>query len=1083
MNRPYLLSLLLLLISLQTKAQISAELIQNPDVSEDKICFVFGNDLWLVAKTGGQAYRLSSPVGREANPKFSPDGQTIAFEANYDGNNDIYTLPINGGVPKRVTTHGMRESISDWYADGRSLLYTSSMESGKQRFSQFYKISKEGGLPDKLPIKIAGNGMVSQDGTQIAFTEKSRIFRTWKRYRGGSAPDIYIMDLKTLETSNINNSEANEELPMWNGSDLYYLSDGGEAKRNNIWKYDTMSKKHSQLTFFTDFDIHLPSIGPKDMVFQAGGKLYLMNLSNHEYELVNIDAIGDFLSLKTTTKNLGKDVNYYNISPDGNRLLVEARGDVYTLPKENGITKNISRTSGVFERYPTWSPDGKHIAYFSDKSGEYELTLMDIKTNKERKITSMGPGFRYNIYWSPDSKHVAFVDQTMSIYIVSISNGMVTKVDQDVALFEGGLNSFIASWSKDSRWLSYTKTLANGNNAIFIYNNNTKTAKQVTTGYFNDTKPTFDKEGDHLFYRTSRNFNPIYSNFDNTWVYANSEKLAALALRKDIKSLLAPKNDAVSMDNEEKEDKTEKEKDDKEEKEADKSVKIDFDNIEERLIILPMDGGNYGRLATTEGKLIYVKYPNTGSGEDTGEIKYFDFEEQEEKSIISGPDDFEISADGKSLAIMNDNGDMGIISTAEDQKLEKTISTSGMTATIDPMKEWKQIFNDVWRLERDFFYDKDMHGVDWEAMKIRYGALIDQCVSRYDVNFVIGELIGELNASHTYRGGGDRQSVKSKNTGYLGVDWGMKQGQYYIKRIVKGAVWDTDVRSPLLEAGIDVSEGDYILAVNGIPMTEYQDPWDAFAGLAGKTVELTVNNTNTMTNAKQVLVTTLEGETRLRNLEWIEQNRKHVDEQSNGKIGYIYVPSTGVNDGQYDLVRMFYGQRHKEGLIIDERFNNGGQIPDRFIELLNRKPLAYFKVRDGENWQWPPVGHYGPKAMLINGWSGSGGDAFPDYFRKAGLGKLIGTRTWGGLIGISGAPSLIDGGNVTVPTFRMYNPDGSWFKEGHGVDPDILVNEDPESLAKGKDVQLDRAIKEVMDSLLKNTTLHPTPPSKEDRSK
>jgi tricorn protease len=496
-----------------------------------------------------------------------------------------------------------------------------------------------------------------------------------------------------------------------------------------------------------------------------------------------------------------------------------------------------------------------------------------------------------------------------------------------------------------------------------------------------------------------------------------------------------------------------------------------------------MKGGNYGRLATAEGKLIYVKYPNTGSGEFTGEIMFFDFEEQEEKSIISGPGDFEISADGKSLAVMNRGGAMGIIGTGEGQKLDEPISTSSMTANIDPKSEWKQIFNDVWRLERDFFYDKDMHGVDWDEMKTRYGALIDQCVSRYDVNFVIGELIGELNASHTYRGGGDSQRTNFKNTGYLGVDWGMKNGQYYIKRIVKGAIWDTDVKSPLLEPGIEVKEGDYILAINGIPMTDYQDPWVAFAGMAGKTVELTVNGTASMTDAKQVLVKPLRGETRLRNLEWIEQNRKRVDEQSNGKIGYIYVPSTGVGDGQYDLVRMFYGQRHKEGLIIDERFNNGGQIPDRFVELLNREPLAYFKVRDGKDWQWPPVGHFGPKAMLINGWSGSGGDAFPDYFRKAGLGPLIGTRTWGGLIGISGAPSLIDGGVVTVPTFRMYDPNGEWFKEGHGVDPDIEVKENPEALAKGQDVQLDRAIKEVMDSLKKNPNQRPDRPVKEDRSK
>ena len=1091
MKQTILFTLLFLFTSTQGESQMSAQLIQNPDVSKDNICFVFGNDIWIVSKNGGQAHRLSSPKGYEGNPKFSPDGKTIAFQANYDGNYDIYTMSIYGGVPDRVTTHGMGETIQDWYTDGNHLLYTSSMESGKQRFSQFYKIAKEGGLPDKLPVQIAGNGMVSPDGKYIAFTEKTRINRTWKRYRGGSAPDIYLMNLKTLETENISKSDANEELPMWHGSKVYYLSDGGKSKRNNIWVYDTESKNHKQLTFFKKFDVHYPSIGPEELVFEAGGKLHLLNLNTNRYNEVKVNAIGDFHTLKPKTKNLGKNINYFNISPDGNRLLVEARGEVFTLPKENGVTRNLSRTSGVYERYPTWSPDGRHIAFFGDKSGEYELTVIDMKTHEERKITSMGEGFRYNIYWSPNSEKIAFVDQTMTINVANVSSGKVTKVDQDATLFEGALSNYIISWSKDSKWMAYTKTLKNGNNAIFIYDSEEGGSKQITSGYFNDSRPTFDKEGNYLFYRTSRAFNPLYSNFDNTWIYANSTKIAAMPLRTDVKSLMAHKNDSVTIEEEE-EEKEENDGDDKEkeengeeeeEEEKEEAVEIDFDNMESRIILLPMEGGNYGRLATAEGKLVYVKYPNTGSGEYTGEIMFFDYEGQESKSIIKGPGDFEISADGKSLAVNNRSGAMAIIKVAEGQKMDKTISTSGMKATINPKEEWKQIFNDVWRLERDFFYDKNMHGVDWDAMKKQYGQLIDQCASRYDVNFVIGELIGELNASHTYRGGGDSERTSFQNTGYLGIDWGKKNGQYYIKRIVRGADWDTDVKSPLLEPGLEVKEGDYILAVNGIPLTDYQDPWAAFTGMAGKTVELTVNDSPDMSESKQILVQPLRSETRLRNLEWIEKNRKHVDEMSGGKIGYIYVPSTGVGDGQYDLVRMFYGQMHKEGLIIDERFNNGGQIPDRFVELLNRDALAYFKVRDGRDWQWPPVGHFGPKAMLINGWSGSGGDAFPDYFRKAGLGPLIGTRTWGGLIGISGAPSLIDGGTVTVPTFRMYDPDGSWFKEGYGVDPDIEVKEDPESLAKGTDVQLDRAIKEVMDSLKKNPKLHPDRPKKEDRSK
>ena len=462
-------------------------------------------------------------------------------------------------------------------------------------------------------------------------------------------------------------------------------------------------------------------------------------------------------------------------------------------------------------------------------------------------------------------------------------------------------------------------------------------------------------------------------------------------------------------------------------------------------------------------------------------MKYFDLEEREEKTIISDIRGYELSADGKKIMVRS-GSQTGIIDMGADKKIDKALALSEMTMTVDPREEWKQIFNDSWRFQRDFFYDTAMHGVDWENMKDRYGSMIDHAMSRNDVNYILGELIGELNASHTYRGGGDQESAKRESVGYLGIDWGNDNGQYKVEKIIRGAEWDNEVRSPLDEPGIDVDEGDYILAVNGIALDEYDSPYEAFAGLAGKTVEITVNDKASWEDSKTYVIKTMRSETRLRNLAWIESNRKRVDEASGGKIGYIYVPSTGIG-GQNELVRQFYGQWDKEGLIVDERFNNGGQIPDRFIELLNRKPLAYWDVRDGKNWQWPPVAHFGSMAMLINGWAGSGGDAFPDYFRKAGLGPLIGGRTWGGLIGISGAPSLIDGGVVTVPTFRMYNPDGTWFAEGHGVEPDIEVMEDPTLLAKGIDNQLEEAIKQVMKSIEARGPLHPKTPPRENRSR
>lgn len=1083
---------LALFVCHSVSSQIAAKLIQYPDVSETHICFTFGNDLWLVEKDGGKAIKLSSPDGRETNPKFSPDGNTIAYEANYDGNFDIYTIPVEGGVPQRVTGHGMTELIMDWSGDGNDILYTSSMESGKQRWSQFYLIDKDGGLPDKLPVELAARGHLSADGTKLAFTDKSRAFRTWKRYRGGTAPDIFIMDLNTLETRNITNNDANDESPMWHGNKIYYMSDKGDALRNNIWVFDTETDEDKQLTFFKDFDIHYPSIGPSDLVFEAGGQIYLMDLTTHNYEPVQINAVGDFTGIKPVTKKVSGNIMNYDISPDGNRALIEARGDVFTLPKKEGFVRNVTQTSGIAERFPAWSPDGKSLAYFSDKSGEYELYIKDLKSGTARKMSNLGPGFRYRIFWSPNSEMVAFIDQTMTFYTINVTSGEVNRIDQGSTLFEGGLRNFSLSWSPDSRWIAYTKAESNAYRAIYIYDTEEKKSHQVTSGFYSDNQAVFGAEGKYLFFSTNRRLSPIYSDFDNTWVYPNATQLALITLRKDVVSPLLPKNDTVAVEEPKKEEDVKDEDDKKknknsdddeaeEDKEKDDKVAIDFDGISRRIEILPVSVGNMFNISAAKGKVIYMKVPNSGSESNDNTLKYFDLENQEEKSIISGINNYRMASKGSHVLVRKGN-DYSIIEVGENKEMENMLAIGEMESTINPREEWKQIFNDVWRLERDFFYDENMHGVDWDKYKVQYGALIEQAMTRYDVNFIIGELIGELNASHTYRGGGDNESVEVKNVGYLGVDWGKTNDHFWIKKIIRGAEWDTEVRSPLDQPGIDVNPGDYVLSVNGRPLNNFNDPWIAFTGLAGKTVELVVNSKPSFVGSRSVLVTPLGDETRLRNLEWIESNRKTVDKASDGKIGYIYVPSTGI-DGQNELIRMFYGQWHKDGLIIDERFNNGGQIPDRFVELLNRKPLAYFDVRDGRNWQWPPVAHFGPKAMLINGWSGSGGDAFPDYFRKSGLGPLIGSRTWGGLIGISGAPGLIDGGGVTVPTFRMYNPDGTWFREGYGVDPDMEVREDHEALAKGKDPQIMKAVEYILEELEKIGDIHPPTPEAEDRSK
>ncbi len=1066
-------------------AQVNAKMFQTPDVSQTQIVFSFAGDLWVVSKEGGTALKLSSPNGQELFPKFSPDGSQIAYNANYDGNGDIYVVSARGGLPVRVTNHGMLDRLLGWYPDGKNILFASSMESGKQRFSQFYKVSSQGGLPEKLIIPYGEMATVSPDGKKIAYTPRTRAFRTWKRYRGGMNADIWLFDLEKKTAEQITNSSTNDEFPMWHSNTIYFLSDRGEENRANIWSYDLNTKATKQITKFTDFDIHFPSLGQSEIVFEAGGKLYLLNLSDEKYREVKINVVTDEITLMPKVENVSKLIQSGSISPDGKRALVEARGEVFSVPAENGSIINLTQSSGSAERYPAWSPNGKYAAYWSDKSGEYELTLLDLeKPNSEKKLTSYGPGYRYQLYWSPDSKMIAFVDKAMEIFIYNIDKDKTYKVDKCGGLYEGGLRNFKVSWSSDSKWLAYSKDLNNRGGAIFIYNVQEEKPYQVTSGFYTDTEPTFDPDGKYLYFTTNRTFNPLYSDLDNTWIYPNSTNIALVTLNGDVVSPLMPKNDTTAVKKEEakKDDKSAKkddEKDKKDEKEKSKDVKISLDNFENRVEILPIAAGNIGRMQAVSGKLIFHRMPNSGSADKNRPIYFYDLEKREEKKIVDDADMYQISADGKKILIGKSNY-YSVVNIAENQKLDKKMPTDQLEMTVDPKAEWKQIFTDVWRLERDFFYDPNMHGVDWNAMREQYGKLIDNATTRWDVNYIIGELISEISASHTYRGGGDTENEVLKNTGYLGIDWAIENGAYKIKRIVNGAPWDSEVRSPLLLPGLKVKTGDYILAVNGEALDISKAPWEAFSGLADKTVELTVNEKPTLEGAHKIVVKALGDETRLRNLEWIESNRKRVEVATGGKIGYIYVPSTGI-DGQTELVRQFMAQYDKEGLIIDERFNNGGQIPDRFIELLNRKPLAFWAVRDGVNWQWPPNANFGPKVMLINGWSGSGGDAFPDYFRKAKLGPLVGTRTWGGLIGISGAPTLIDGGNVTVPTFRMYDPDGKWFKEGHGVDPDIEVVDDPAQLAKGIDPQLEKGIDEVMKLLKENPAVHPKQPPYEKR--
>lgn len=1077
-------------------AQVDARMFRYPDVSSTQIAFVYAGDIWTVPKAGGVAVRLSSPAGEEMFPRFSPDGSKIAFSANYDGNTDVYVVPATGGEPVRLTHHPMDDRVIDWTPDGKHVLFASSRESGRQRYSQFYTVPVTGGMPAKLPIPYGEFAAYAADGQSMAYMPLARDFRTWKRYRGGWAPDIWTFDLKTMASSNLTKNDANDAHPMWHGSVMYFLSDRAPSGRYNIWAIDKPGAAPRQVTTFTDIDITFPAAGPDDIVFQAGGKLYRLAFTGEKLAEVPVKVVTDEITLKPRAVKVDSLITSGAVSPTGKRGVFQARGDLFTVPAENGPVLNLTRTSGIAERYPSWSPDGKTLAYWSDRSGEYELTVRPADgSGAEKTLTKLGPGYRYQPYWSPDSKKVVFIDEKLHIRMADVATGQVTDVDSSPQwMGHGALEAFKPSWSADSRWIAYNHATTGPQEVIFLYDTTTAKRTQVTSGYFSDSQPVFDPEGKFLFYLSNRTFDPIYGDFDNGWTYPNSTNIVAVPLKADTPSPLAPKNDVEEA----KKDETKKEETkDKpaptaapatpaggqtgeaaKKDEGPKPVEIDLDGFEARAIVLPPKAGNYAELFAAKGKVVYRRLPRAGSGDEKRPIVYFDLAEREEKTVLDDAQGFGVSSDGNKLLVTSTRR-FAIVDLKPGQKMDKPMRTGEMEAVVNPRAEWKQMFTDAYRLERDFFYDPNMHGVNWAATRDKYAKILEGAVTRWDVNFILGEFIAELNASHTYRGGGDAERSATRGVGMLGVDWELADGAYRISHIVRGGPWDVDVRAPLAEPGIGVKEGEYVLAVNGIPLDAGKDPWAAFQGLADTTVALTVNAKPTADGARQVLVKTIDDETELRFREWIEARRKRVDEATGGKIGYIYVQSTGV-DAQNELVRQFMAQFRKEGLIIDERFNSGGQIPDRFIELLNRPMLAYWAVRAGEDWRWPPVTHDGPKVMLINGWSGSGGDAFPFYFREAKLGPIVGKRTWGGLIGVSGAPAIVDGGGLTVPTFRMYDVRGKWFAEGHGVEPDIEVEDDPTQLAKGTDPQLERAIQEVQ-RLVKAQPAKPARPAYEKR--
>jgi len=1047
----------------------------QPAISQSRVVFVYANDLWVADLDGKDPRRLTTDSGVESNPVFSPDGKWIAFSAQYEGNVDVYLVAAEGGIPKRLTWHPVPDLVQGFSADGTSVYFTSNRNSANRGEFRLFKVSIQGGFPEEYKIPSIYRAALSPDEKFIAYNPLPDAFTQWKHYRGGRTSEIWILRVSDYSVEKVPQPKgrSNDVKAMWLGDKVYFLSDrSGEF---NLFSYDPKTKEVKQQTNFTDFPVLNAAFGAGKIIFEQGGYIHVFDPGAATSTKLAISFAADLLELRGRYVKGGQWIRHASISPSGARAVFEFRGEIVTLPAEKGDFRNITNTPGAHERSPVWSPDGKSIAYFSDESGEYELCVRSQDGKGEpRRFKLNGAGFYDSPVWSPDSQNISFADNSWSLYWIDLKTGVSKKIGSEHYFGPDRFPTIPSVWSPDSKWVAYTLHTEASIQRIYVYSLEQDKPFPVTDGLSEASEPVFDKSGKYLYFFASTDAGPIKNWFDMSNADARMTNAIYVAvLRKDIPSPLAKESDEEKAEpkEEKKEEKGQAEQKTKDKEKPAEKFTIDFDGLGHRILALPVPRGYYWNLqAGEEGQVYYQEETRVEGGgaieveQQPATVHRYDMKSRKDEVILSEVNIYLLSADKKKILFVFKNAWSIVPSPGKPEPGKGKLNVDGIEVRIDPGTEWNQIFNEAWRINRDYFYDPNMHGLNWPAMKEKYAAFLPHLSSRNDLNRLIQWLCSELVVGHSYSGGGDQLfEPKRVSGGLLGADYMIENGRYRFKKIFGGLNWNPELRSPLTEPGVDVKEGEYLLAVGGRDLRPPANLYSLFENTAGKIVEITVGPNPDGTGSRTVQVVPLADDYALRNRDWVEGNLKKVEAATGGRVAYVYVPNT-TTLGHIYFKRYFFPQANKEAIIVDERFNGGGRVADYYIDWLRKPFIAMWATRYGHDYRTPHAMIPGPKVMLINETAGSGGDLLPWMFRKFGVGKLIGKRTWGGLVGILGFPVLMDGGFITAPNLAIWTEDG-FVVENEGVPPDIEVEQWPAQAAAGHDPQLEKAIQVVMEEL------------------